>query len=102
MVNFGTVLKKLRTQSGMSQRQLAEKLGVTKSTISYYELSERTPSPDIIIKIANIFHVSTDYLLGRDTKIALDVSDLPHEDVELVGSFVDVLRKKNQQNDITE
>ena len=64
MVDFGNVLKKLRQQEGLTQQQLANKLGVTKSVISYYELQERYPSPDILTKLAQIFHVSTDYLLG--------------------------------------
>ena len=96
MVNFGTTLRELRKQVGMSQKQLAEYLGVTKSVVSYYELSERIPSPDVLIKIAKVFHVSTDYLLGCESKVMIDVSDLPCEDVQLLESIATTLRKKNQ------
>ena len=98
MVNFGKTLRKLRVQSEMSQKDLAEKLGVTKSIISYYELSERMPSPDTLIKLADIFHVSTDYLLGRETELILDVSDLPMEDIKLLGSIVENMKKKKRES----
>lgn len=98
MVAFGTALKELRTRSGMSQKQLAEKLGITKSVISYYEQSERTPSPEMLAKIAGVFHVTTDYLLGLETEAVLNISDLPNEDVELLDYIATALRKKNSQN----
>jgi transcriptional regulator with XRE-family HTH domain len=72
MVDFGNVLKKLRQQEGLTQQQLANKLGVTKSVISYYELQERYPSPDVLTKLAQIFHVSTDYLLGIEKGEVID------------------------------
>ncbi|MBQ9551581.1 MAG: helix-turn-helix transcriptional regulator [Clostridia bacterium] len=96
MVEFGTLLRDLRKQSGLSQEQLAERIGVTKSVISYYELSERIPSPDVLIKISDVFHVTTDYLLGRDDCMTINVSDLPREDVELLKSIATTLRRKNQ------
>ena len=57
MVNFGKRLKMLRKESRMTQDELARKLNVTKSIISYYELGDRTPSTDILIKLAYIFNV---------------------------------------------
>lgn len=63
-VDFGQRLKELRVQAGMTQLQLAQRMGVTKSVVSFYELQERTPSPDILVKLSGIFKVSTDYLLG--------------------------------------
>ena len=68
MVNFGDKLKTLRTEAGMTQTELAKRLSITKSVVSYYELQERTPSPDVLIQLADIFHVTTDYLLGIDHK----------------------------------
>lgn len=64
-MDFGSRLKELRTQAGMTQQQLASRIGVTKSVISFYELRERAPSPDVLIKCAGIFHVSADFLLVR-------------------------------------
>lgn len=98
MVDFGNILKELRLQAGMTQKDLAAKIGVTKCVISYYELSERSPSPEVLIKLANIFHVTTDYLLGIDTKPAevLDISGLKEEDITLLRYTAETLRNKNK------
>ncbi len=95
MVNFGDKLKTLRTEAGMTQTALAKRLNVTKSVVSYYELQERTPSPDVLIQLADIFHVSTDYLLGIDHRKMIDVSDLSEEDMHLLLITIETLRKKN-------
>ena len=94
MVDFGKKLKELRKQSGMTQKQLADKLGITKSVVSYYELSERTPSPDVLKNLALIFHVSTDYLLGVERNKTIDVSDLSDDDVKLLLATVEALKSK--------
>lgn len=62
-MDFGAKLKELRTQAGLTQQQLGNQIGLSKTVISYYELHERTPSPEVLIKLAAVFHVSADYLL---------------------------------------
>ncbi len=69
---------------------------VTKSVMSYYELRERMPSPEIIVKLAKIFNVSTDYLLGVERKKTIDVSDLSDEDVRLLLLTIEALRNKTK------
>ncbi len=96
MVNFGEKLKALRQEAGLTQKQLADRLGVTKSTVSYYELALRYPSTDVIVNLAEAFHVSTDYLLGVEKKQqTIDVTGLPDEDIEFLEHAVNLLRKKN-------
>ena len=68
IVDFGLRLKTLRKQAGLTQQQLAAQLGITKSVVSFYELQARSPSPEVLAKLAQIFHVSADYLLGLDTR----------------------------------
>lgn len=97
-MDFGNKLKELRTQNGLTQQQLATQLGVTKSVVSFYERQERTPSPDILRKLAAVFHVSSDFLLGIDTVKRLDISGLDDNDIQLVSMLVDSLRKKNIKN----
>ncbi len=94
-MNFGKTLKRLRLDAGLTQKQLAMQIGVTKSVISFYELQERIPSPAILVKLSAVFHVSTDYLLGIDHIERLDVSGLTKEDVKLVSQLIDALRNKN-------
>lgn len=97
MVNFGGRLRQLRTDAGMTQTELARRLNITKSVVSYYELQERTPSPDVLIQLADIFHVTTDYLLGIDHKKMIDVTGLNDEDVRFLLITVETLRKKNNK-----
>lgn len=59
-------LKKLRLERGVTQEELALSIGVTKSTICFYEKGLRTPNLENIIDLADYFEVSVDYLLGRD------------------------------------
>lgn len=96
MVDFGNTLKKLRQQEGMTQQQLAGLLGVTKSVVSYYELQERYPSPEILAKVAAIFHVSTDYLLGIQRGEPIYLTGLDEADVQLVKQLITHLRNKNR------
>lgn len=95
-VEFSNRLKELRTQAGLTQLQLAQRLGITKSVISFYELSERAPSPDVLIRLAKIFHVSTDYLLGLDKKETLDISGISKNDVAILRALADSLRQKEK------
>ena len=94
-VDFGTKLKELRTNAKLTQAQLGELVGVTKSVISFYELQERSPSPDVLIKLSQVFHVSTDYLLGLTTKETVDITGLCREDIALIRTMADRLRKNN-------
>ena len=58
-------LKELRKKKGISQLRLATDLNTTQNTISRYETGEREPGVDELIKIADYFNVSVDYLIGR-------------------------------------
>ena len=77
----------------MTQAQLAQKLGVTKSVISAYETGLRLPSYDILISIAQIFKVSTDYLLGVDHKQDIDLSGLTEEEIVALKALIKAMKK---------
>ena len=62
---IGERLKELRKKSGMTQTDLAKKLGVTKCTISTWETGSRTPSFDKLNELCDLFDVRLDYLTGR-------------------------------------
>lgn len=96
-MDFGNKLKELRTQNGLTQQQLATQLGATKSVVSFYERQERTPSPEVLRKMAAIFRVSTDFLLDIDRTKRLDVSNLDDDDIQLVSLLIDTLRRKNNR-----
>lgn len=68
-MSVGVRLKQLRKSSGKTQRDLAKSLYVTASSIGMYERDERTPSPDVLKKYADIFDVSLDYILGHSRNL---------------------------------
>ena len=94
MVDFGNRLKQLRIREGYTQQQLADKLGVTKSVVSYYELQERYPSPDVLIRLAQVFCVTTDFLLGLEHKELIDLGGLSEEDIVTVKRMINALKNK--------
>ncbi len=85
-------IRELRNSRGISQIQLASKLGVTKQSISNWENDNILPSIEMLVKIANFFEVSTDYLLGLDNKRTLDVENLTEIQISHIQLIVDDLR----------
>lgn len=68
MSAFSERLKDLRIDAGMTSEQLAKRIGVTKSTISFWENGVNEPKASYIVAIVKVFSVSSDYLLGlKDT-----------------------------------
>lgn len=65
---FNIRLKDLREDNDLTQEELSKKLNITRSALSNYEVGSREPSYDLLIKIADYFNVSLDYLLGRTNK----------------------------------
>lgn len=65
MATFGSILKKLRNSKGLTGEDLGKKLNVTKMAISRYETDKRFPDKDTLVKLADYFDVTVDYLLGR-------------------------------------
>lgn len=96
MVKFATRLRALRKEKNMTQKMLADRLGLATSAVCSYEAGARCPSYEVLIKIAGIFRVSTDYLLGMEKKRYIDVSELSEQDIEILSMLADSLRKKNK------
>lgn len=94
---FATRIKYLRQSAGINQVQLAEKLGVSKQSISNWENDNIMPSIDMLVKIADFFAVTADYLLGRSIQEPsfpqmLDLSGLTPGQAEHIKNIVDDLR----------
>lgn len=92
MVDFGNTLKTLRIKENMTQAQLAVKIGLTKSVISAYENGIRMPSYDVLIRLSEIFKVSTDYLLGIENKQEIDLSGLTPEEVSALMALIKAMK----------
>lgn len=94
MVDFGDKLKTLRLRKKLTQKELANQLGLTKSVISAYETGLRMPSYDVLIAISKIFKVSTDYLLGIESKTTIDLSGLSEKEAEALIMLINAMKQK--------
>ena len=84
----------LRMSFGWTQVQLAQKLGVTKQTVSNWENDNIQPSIDMLVKISKAFNVSTDYLLGLTSTNVINVDGLPIEFVSHIVQLIDDYKAK--------
>ena len=85
-------IKSLREKNGLTQSSLAKKLNVTRSSVNAWEMGISVPSTSLIVDLAVLFHVSTDYLLGTDTSNTLDVSGITEREYQLVYELVQYFR----------
>ncbi len=97
MVNFRANIKKLRQQNHMTQKELAQRVGVSKAMISAFETEMRYPSYDVLIKLAATFGVTTDFLLGLEKKNIVDVTGLDEEEIQIINSLISVFRKRKKR-----
>lgn len=87
-------ITELRMSFGWTQVVLAQKLGVTKQTVSNWENDNIQPSIDMLVKISKIFNVSTDYLLGLTPTNSINVDGLPTEFVSHIVQIIDDYKTK--------
>ncbi|MDP4180334.1 MAG: helix-turn-helix transcriptional regulator [Bacillota bacterium] len=93
-MDFSKVLKQLREEKSLSQKDIAEYLGLTRQAVASYELAKREPDYDILKKLADYFGVSVDYLLGRVK--CKDVNALT------VGRNIDLIRGNMTYKEMSE
>ena len=68
---FGKRLKELRKANGYTIEQFAEAVGISKSSVGYYENNNRMPDIEILSRIADVLNVSADYLIGKTNTTAM-------------------------------
>ena len=91
---LGDKLQQLRLQLKLSQKEVAVDINTSPSIISNYESGERTPSVENLMALANLYHCSTDYLLGfsmTDNDNTIDVSMLSQSQKALLQEFLSSL-----------
>ena len=88
-------IKCLREQKELTQARLAKLLGITRASVNAWELGISVPSTQYLVKLASIFKVSTDYLLGISSTASISVSWLSQDDIQLVYALISHLKKKN-------
>lgn len=93
---IGQKIKQLRSQRNISQIALAKQLGVSKSVISSYENEIHYPPYDVLLQMARLFGVSTDYLLGASGNRSINVDGLTDTQIEAVTMIVNELKATNK------
>ncbi len=101
------LLRKLRKSKKLTQVDVASALKIGRSTYTKYESGKSKPVPEMLIKIADYFDVSVDYLLGRsniqnfsESKIKtkayhnIDITGLPDEAVKQVEDYIELVKLK--------
>jgi len=107
--NFPAKLRVLRKSHGLSQGQLAKKIGADLQRVSKYERGVIWPTMELMVKIAKVFDVSVDFLIRDDKEAAIgkirnqellhqleEINNLPEEDQETVVSFLDAFIKRRK------
>ena len=90
-------IKRLRLAQGLNQISFGKLLGVTKQCVSNWENDNVLPSVEMLVKIADVFCVSTDHLLGRTEDVSIDVSSLSEEQIAHISLIVNDMKKVNSQ-----
>ena len=94
-MTFGEKLQSLRQRAGMSQDQLAERLEVSRQAVSRWERDETMPETDKVVALADIFSVTTDYLLRpQPESAAAEPEKPPREQKDWVERFLAFARRK--------
>ncbi len=93
----GERIKYLREKQGLTQKDIATKLGLEPAAISKYELDMREPNIEALKKLATIFNVSIDYLLGRTPDIFVDETDKDTLDISNIRDFYKLKKRKMEK-----
>ncbi len=89
-------LRSLRTKYGFSQKQVADKIGVSPSVVSGYETGERTPSTEVLLSLSYLYNTSSDYLLGRQVnspESMISVDGLTDDQISAIINLIESIKK---------
>lgn len=95
----GETIKSLREQKSMTQAMLAKRLCITRSSVNAWEMGISVPSTQSLTELAEIFDVSTDFLLGLNSTSSVNLKGLTEEDRQIVYALISHLRNKNTLTD---
>ena len=97
MATFAEILVKLRKEQGLTQGELAEKIGYSKATVVAWETEQRKPGKNAILRLGKFFDVKTDYLTGDDINrvVGEDTSKVFWSNEEVIESICEEAKKLN-------
>ena len=96
--NLPEKLQQLRNSYGYSQKQVADKLGVSSSIVSDYETGERTPSLENLLALSYLYNTSTDYLLGKtktSPQFIFDTNGLTENQIAAIVNLINSIKENN-------
>lgn len=95
--DFGYRLRELRESKNMTQTQVANRLNLSKTTISGYENNIKTPSLDVLIRLSILYGVSADYILGLENRKMLLIDGLTASQEDLMKDLLKEFRGANKK-----
>ena len=95
--NFGENLKQLRKSRGLTQKDFGTMVGLSKAVVSKYETGMGYPSFDVLVRIAQYFGVTTDYLLGVVRGKIIDVSELSDSQIAAINQLISEFKIANEK-----
>lgn len=97
-MQMGKRIKVLRIARNMTQRELANRLGVTSSVVSAYENDSRLPSYKVLFRLCKALHVDANYLIDLEQKdVALPFSELSENQLKIISDLIQEFIKSNQK-----
>ena len=87
-------IKELRLKSGLSQAEVARRLQVTRSSVNAWEMGLNVPTTQYIVELSKLFNVSSDYILGIENNMTLDVSFLNAEELNIIYNLINYFQNK--------
>ena len=94
----GEKIKILRNKYNLTQTDIAKKLGITRSSVNAWEMGISIPSTQYIVELAQLFNVSSDYLLGISKTSTINVNGLSEEEIATLHGVISCF-KKNKSED---
>jgi len=89
-------IKRLRENAGLSQAALAKKLGVTRASVSAWEMEFSLPTAPYLIDMARLFHTTTDDILGLEHEEIISLRDMDAQEKKLVYDLIEYIRSKKE------
>lgn len=91
-------IKALRQRAELTQSELAKKLNITRSSVNAWEMGISIPSTQYIVELAQIFKVSTDYILGMSNDNIINIASLTEEQTKIIFSLIKYFNNENEKN----
>lgn len=90
-------LRTLREMRGVTQAELGRQLGLTRSSVNGWEAGIAVPSTSMIIELAKIFHVTTDYLLGMNNGNVLQANLLTEKEIATIAALIECMEENRDE-----